>query len=111
MANSTSQGTILAKKLDGVSSSKAAPTAPPARLISARVRKLSPLVPRTMSRPTQPVVIWPGNSARVEAMLAARASRPVRISAGRVTNEPPPARAFCTPAQIPTSSRTARMVI
>ncbi len=104
VANSTSHGTSRAKKLDGVSNSSAAPTAPPARLMIARVRNFSPPAPKTMLRPTQPVVTWPGNRAMVEAMLAARASSPEKISAGRVTKEPPPARAFCTPAQSATAN-------
>ena len=49
-------------------------------------------------RPTQPVVTWPGKSAKVDAMFAVRASRPLRIRVGKVTKEPPPANAFWTPA-------------
>ncbi len=104
VANSTSQGTRRAKKVEGVSSSRPAPTMPPARLSTTRVRTFSPPAPDSMLRPTQPVVTWPGNRAMVEAMLAARASRPENIRAGRVTNEPPPARAFCTPAHRATAN-------
>ena len=46
----------------------------------------------------------------VEAMLAARASSPVSIRAGRVMNEPPPASAFCVPAQKAATSKMARLV-
>ena len=53
------------------------------------------------SRPVMPMTICAGNSATVEVMLAARASMPVNISAGSVMNEPPPASAFCAPAQRP----------
>jgi hypothetical protein len=35
-------------------------------------------------------------------MLAARASSPVNISKGKVMKEPPPASAFCVPAQTAT---------
>ena len=51
------------------------------------------------ARPVKPITICAGNSAIVEVMLAARASMPVSISAGSVMNEPPPASAFCAPAQ------------
>ncbi len=104
VANSTSHGTSRAKKLEGVSRSSAAPTAPPARLITTRVRTFSPPAPAIMPRPTQPVVTCPGKSAMVEAMFAARASRPEKMRAGRVTKEPPPARAFWIPAQSATAN-------
>src|SRR6185312_12456938 len=52
-----------------------------------------------------------GNSATVEVMLAARASIPVSISEGSVRNEPPPASAFCAPAQIEATKRTMRAVM
>jgi hypothetical protein len=51
------------------------------------------------------VVTWPGNRARVEAILAALASRPVSIKAGRVKKEPPPAKAFCAPAHKATQNK------
>ena len=41
----------------------------------------------------------------VEAMLAARASRPDKISVGKVMNEPPPASAFCVPAHRAATNR------
>jgi hypothetical protein len=59
----------------------------------------------------KPVTSCAGNSATVEVMLAARASMPVSISDGRVTNEPPPASAFCTPAHIAAMKRMMRAVI
>ena len=46
----------------------------------------------------------------VEVMFAARASIPVKISAGSVMNEPPPASAFCAPAQVDAKKRTIRAV-
>ena len=58
----------------------------------------------------KPVTSWAGNSATVEVMLAARASMPVSISDGRVMNEPPPASAFCVPAQIEAMKRMTRAV-
>ncbi len=76
-----------------------------------RVLKPRPPAPETILRPTQPVVTWPGNRAMVEAMLAARASSPLKISAGRVTNEPPPARAFCTPAHRATTNSRSKVSI
>ncbi len=56
-------------------------------------------------RPVKPVTSWAGNSATVEVMLAARASMPVSISDGKVMNEPPPASAFCAPAQIEATNK------
>jgi hypothetical protein len=40
------------------------------------------------------VASWPGKRATVEVMFAALAPMPNRISAGKVMNEPPPAKAF-----------------
>jgi hypothetical protein len=57
-----------------------------------------------MLRPKKPVVTCPGNKASVEAMFAARASSPVSIRDGKVMKEPPPARAFCVPAQTATTN-------
>ena len=45
----------------------------------------------------------------VEVMLAVRASSPDKISVGRVTKEPPPARAFCVPAHSPAKNRMIHM--
>ena len=59
----------------------------------------------------KPVTSWAGKSATVEVMFAARASMPVSISDGRVMNEPPPASAFCAPAQIEATNRTTREVV
>src|SRR6185437_2398997 len=101
VAASTSQGSRRAKKLAGVAKSSSAPTTPPARLITKSARNESRSAPDTILRPARPVVTWPGKRAMVEVMLAARASIPARISAGKVTNEPPPASAFWTPAQRP----------
>ena len=106
VANSTSQGTRCAKKLDGVTSSSTAPQAPPTRLMITSALKDSPAAPVTRLRPVSAVAICAGNRAMVEVMLAARASMPVNISAGRVTNEPPPASAFCTPAHSAARNRT-----
>src|SRR6185312_5308138 len=104
VAASTSQGKRRAKKLAGVASSRNAQTTPPARLTANSARNDSRSAPETSRRPARPVVTWPGKRAMVEVMLAARASMPERISAGSVTNEPPPASAFCTPAQSPAAS-------
>ena len=95
VANSTSHGTSCSKKLLGVSSNSTEPTAPPIKLIATRARNDSRPAPLTSRRAIQPPVSWPGKSATVEVMFAARASMPVRISAGRVMNEPPPANWFC----------------
>ena len=62
---------------------------------------------RASDRPVKPVTSCAGNNATVEVMLAARASMPVSISDGRVMNEPPPASAFCAPAQIDATKRMA----
>ena len=94
VAASTSQGSIRAKKLAGVAKSSSAPTTPPARLITKSARNDSCSAPETNLRPASPVVTWPGKRAMVEVMLAALASIPERISAGSVTNEPPPASPF-----------------
>ena len=94
VAMSTSQGTSFEKKPAGVSSNRNAPTAPPARLMTKRARKDRRSAPDTIRLPTSPVVTWPGKRAIVEVMFAARASSLSRMSAGRVTNEPPPASAF-----------------
>src|SRR3954471_4347480 len=101
VANRTSHGTIRAKAAAGVASSRRPPTAPPIRLITNRALNESRCAPLTRARPASPVVTWPGNSATVEVIFAARASSPARMSAGRVMNDPPPASAFCAPAQSP----------
>jgi hypothetical protein len=101
VANRTSHGTIRAKAAAGVASSRRPPTAPPIRLIANRALNESCCAPLTSVRPASPVVTWPGNSATVEVIFAARASSPARMSAGRVMNDPPPASAFCAPAQSP----------
>ena len=75
------------------------------------VRIVSPVGLSASARPVKPVTSWAGNSATVEVMLAARASMPVSISDGRVMNEPPPASAFCAPAQIEAMKRMRRAVI
>ena len=56
VANSTSHGTIFAKKLAGVASSSTAPIAPPTRLMTIRARNDRPPAPATDWRPTSPVV-------------------------------------------------------
>ncbi len=77
----------------------------------SKARKDSDSAPRTSLRPASPVASWPGNMAIVDVMLAARASMPVRMRAGKVTNEPPPASAFCTPAQSPAVNRMGSELI
>src|SRR5215469_6865444 len=109
VAVSTSQGSRRAKKRGGVASSSAAPAAPPARLISNSARNDSRSAPEMSDRLASPVVTWPGNRAMVEVMFAVRASRPERISAGSVTNEPPPASAFWVPAQRPAATSSGHM--
>ena len=47
----------------------------------------------------------------VEVMLAARASIPVNISAGKVMNDPPPASAFCAPAHTDAMNSTSKISI
>ena len=106
MANSTSHGTRRAKKVGGVASRIAPPTAPPARLMTNSAFSDRPSAPCAPARPVKPVTIWAGNSATVEVMLAARASMPVNISDGRVMNEPPPASAFCPPAHSDATNNT-----
>ncbi len=110
VANSTSQGTNCSKKLLGVESNSAVPTAPPIRLMTRRARNGSRPAPLTSRRAIQPPASWPGKSATVDVMFAALASMPVRISAGRVMNEPPPASWFCAPAHTaaPNSSPTRK---
>src|SRR3954468_24030729 len=101
VANRTSHGTIRANATTGVASSRMAPSAPPTRLIANSARKESCGAPLAKLRAASPDVTWPGNSATVDVMLAARGSSPARTRAGRVTNDPPPASAFCAPAQSP----------
>src|SRR5579872_269131 len=111
VANRTSQGTRRAKKLGGVASRIAAPKAPPARLMAKRLLKENSGRPAASRRPVRPVTIWAGKSATVDVMLAARASMPTAISAGSVMNEPPPARAFCAPAQSDAKNKMIKIII
>src|SRR5271166_3393637 len=111
VANSTSHGTRRANTLAGVASRISAPMAPPTRLMRVSVRIVRPGGLFASARPVKPVTSWAGNSAMVEVMLAARASMPVSISDGRVMNEPPPASAFCVPAQIAAMKRTTREIV
>ncbi len=107
VANSTSHGTRCEKIDDGVFSSSSPPSAPPTTLIANNARNDSLPAPCTMFRLAHPVVTWPGNSATVDVMFAASGDIPDRISAGSVTNEPPPASAFCRPAHRPARMRRA----
>jgi hypothetical protein len=43
----------------------------------------------------------PGNSATVLDVFACTGGTPAAISAGKLTNEPPPAKAFIAPASTP----------
>src|SRR5271157_4026967 len=107
VANSTNHGTRRAKTVGGVKSRISAPSAPPIRLMTK-----SGLIGRPGGLlPVNPVTSCAGNSATVEVMFAARASMPVSISEGRVMNDPPPASAFCAPAQIEATNRIASAVI
>jgi hypothetical protein len=108
VANSTSHGTRRAKIDGGVARRMSAPRAPPIRLIANSLRIVSPVGVPASARPVKPVTSCAGNSATVEVMLAARASIPVSINDGRVTNDPPPASAFCTPAHIAATKRMMR---
>jgi hypothetical protein len=107
VANSTSHGTMWAKMSDGVSSRSSAPRMPPTKLMPISACSERPLAPLAFFQPCRPAVSWPGNSATVEVMLAARASIPVSISAGKVMKEPPPANAFWQPAQRAAKNSTA----
>src|SRR5271166_1300179 len=111
VANSTSHGTRRANTLAGVASRISAPMAPPTRLMRVSVRIVRPGGLFASARPVKPVTSWAGNSATVEVMLAARASMPVSISDGSVMNEPPPASAFCAPAQIAAMKRTTSEIV
>ena len=84
---------------------------PPAKAMMASARNDRRSAPDTSDRPAQPVVIWPGNSAIVEVMLASFGSTPAATSAARVMNEPPPASAFWAPAQSPATSSRSIMVM
>ena len=108
VANSTSHGTMRSNTLDGVSRSSTAPIAPAIRLMMARARNDSRAVPLTCSRPIQDPATWPGKRATAEVMLAVRASMPVRIRAGRVMNDPPPASWFCAPAHRAATNRMTK---
>lgn len=77
-----------------------APAAPPTRLIAAIVLNDSCPVPSTARRPDQPEATCPGNRATVDVMFANLGSRPLKIRAGRVRKDPPPAMAFCPPAHM-----------
>src|SRR5208282_5263009 len=111
VANSTSHGTRRAKTVGGVHSRISAPSAPPIRLMTMSVLIGRPGGLIASDRPVNPVTSCAGNSATVEVMFAARASMPVSISEGRVMNDPPPASAFCAPAQIEATNRIASAVI
>ena len=69
-------GTRWVKTETGVARSSTAPAPPPSRLVITRVRMDRRAAPETRLRPARPVVTWPGKSAIVEAMLAARGSSP-----------------------------------
>ncbi len=101
----------MANNVGGVHNRMSAPSAPPTRLIANRVRIVRPGGLLESERPVKPVTIWAGNSATVDVMLAARASMPVSISDGSVMNEPPPASAFCAPAQIEAMKRTTSEIV
>jgi hypothetical protein len=111
VANRTSHGTRRAKIDGGVARRMSAPRPPPTRLMTNNLRIVSPVGTAASARPVNPVTSCAGKSATVEVMLAARASMPVSISDGRVMNEPLPASAFCTPAQIAAMKRTMNAVI
>src|SRR5271165_2423274 len=111
VANRTSQGTRRANTAAGVNKRMTAPSAPPTRLITNSVRIVRPGGVSAPARPVKPVTSCAGNSATVDVMLAARASMPVSISDGKVMNEPPPASAFCVPAQIEAMKRMTSAVI
>src|SRR5208282_2857262 len=110
VANSTSHGTRRAKTVGRVHSRISAPSAPPIRLMTMSVLIGRPGGLIASDRPVNPVTSCAGKSATVEVMLAARASMPVSISEGKVMNDPPPASAFCAPAQIAAMKRIAKAV-
>src|SRR5574337_1247509 len=111
VANRTSQGTSRANSVGGVKRRMAPPIAPPMRLMTKSLVMVSPGGVSACARPVTPVTTCAGNSATVEVMLAARASIPVSISDGRVMKDPPPASAFCAPAQIEATNRMRRGTI
>src|SRR5271166_111044 len=110
VANSTSHGTRRANTLGGVHRRIRAPSTPPIRQMTKRTGIERPGGLSASDRPVNPVTSCAGKSAIVEVMLAARASIPVSISEGRVRNDPPPASAFCAPAQIAAMKRITRAV-
>ena len=110
VANSTSHGTNSVNTADGVLSNSNPPTTPPRMLTTNSTQKGSFPAPVTNVRPAKPEVTCPGNKATVEVMFAAKGDIPDRISTGRVTKEPPPAREFCKPAQTP-ATRTSSISI
>ncbi len=76
-------------------------TAPPKMMMTTSPQKgnLPALV--TSRMPVNPDVTLLGNSATVDVMFAAKGDIPDKIKTGRVINEPPPAKEFCSPAQKP----------
>lgn len=104
VANITNQGTKRVKKLTGVFSSSTAPTMPPTTLKPNSAHKLSRPTPPANLRPASDEVIWLGNSAMVDVMLADSGFNPANSSAGNVMNEPPPASTFWVPAHKPASA-------
>src|SRR5580698_5384635 len=108
VANSTRYGTSRVNTLTGVTSNNTAPSAPPTRLIQSSMRNDKPWAPETSARPASPVVTWPGNNAMVDAIFAARGSRPANSRAGKVRKDPPPASAFCTPAANDARTNTSK---
>src|SRR5947209_6084768 len=78
VANSTSHGTSLAKKVGGVASRISPPSAPPISEMTNSAVNETPGGLSACLRPVRPMTICAGNSAPVEVMLAARAYMPVR---------------------------------
>jgi len=94
----------LVNTLTGVYKRRNAPETPPKILIRNSCLKLTDPTPPTSLRPAKLDDIWLGKSAIVELIFAANGSNPARSKAGKVINEPPPARAFWIPAYKPTAA-------
>src|SRR4051812_34634428 len=107
---SSSQGTILSNDRAGVSNRSSAPASPPARLTGMRARTGKPPIGVRSYRYARAAARLPGHRATVLDAFASTGGTPTATSAGRVTNEPPPAAAFIAPASRPAPHTRAACV-
>src|SRR3954465_7576043 len=95
------------KARSGVESSSSAPIRPPATLSASSVAVETLSSARTSRRYAHELASVPGNSATVLEAFAIVGGNPARVSAGKLTNVPPPATAFIAPAIKPAPASIA----